>query len=384
MELVVVVQIQYKRTQNMDNHTLLSSFGKWVAPINIEKLTEQITQTGQDRYTKKFTTYSYIKLLLLSHLEEVESLHAMSDTLFDDDVQQELGLDSISVSQLSRKHRTVDPNLLASIFYQLVGQIRHSQPGRTVMPVKIIDSSTMPLNLTNHPWATFRKTKGGVKLHLRLVFMENGSSYPEYANITTANEHDRNQLEVLVDDKEATYVFDRGYIDYERFDRMTDDGYFFVSRLKKNSITRTIKAFEVEQGSTIVTDQMVAVGGPTKRMDNLCRLIEVDDTKGNRLRLITNRFDLKASEISDMYRSRWTIELFFKWLKQHVKIKHFYGHSETAVINQIFLALIVYCLHVLIQLETESRKTILQISRLLKAKLWKDCRHWLRRISGIP
>ncbi|WP_010530183.1 IS4 family transposase, partial [Lentibacillus jeotgali] len=243
----------------MDNHTLLSSFGKWVAPINIEKLTEQIMQTGQDRYTKKFTTYSYIKLLLLSHLEEVESLHAMSDTLFDDDVQQELGLGSISVSQLSRKHRTVDPNLLAAIFYQLVDQIRHSQPGRTVMPVKIIDSSTIPLNLTNHPWATFRKTKGGVKLHLRLVFMENGSSYPEYANITTANEHDRNQLEVLVDDKEATYVFDRGYIDYERFDRMTDDGYFFVSRLKKNSITRTIKAFEVEQDSTIVTDQMVAV-----------------------------------------------------------------------------------------------------------------------------
>ncbi|WP_167751505.1 DUF4372 domain-containing protein [Lentibacillus salicampi] len=83
----------------MDNHTLLSSFGKWVSPINVEKLTEQITQTGQDRYTKKFTTYSYIKLLLLSHLEEVESLHAMSDTLFDDDIQQELGLNSISVSQ---------------------------------------------------------------------------------------------------------------------------------------------------------------------------------------------------------------------------------------------------------------------------------------------
>src|SRR5699024_8939483 len=188
----------------------------------------------------------------------------------------------------------------------------------------------------------------------------------------------------LVYDMESTYVIVLTYIDCERVDRMKDDAYFFVSRLKKNSITRTITSFEVEQSSTVVTDQMVAVGSPTKRMDNLCRLIEVDDTKGNRLRLITNRFDLKASEISDMYRSRWTIELFFKWLKHHVKIKHFYGHSETAVMNQIFLALIVYCLHVLIQLETESRKTILQISRLLKAKLWKNCRHWLRRISGIP
>jgi len=329
----------------MDNHTLLSSFGKWVSPINVEKLMEQITETGQDRYTKKFTTHKYIKLLLLSHLEEVESLHAMSDTLFDDDIQQELDLESISVSQLSRKHRAVDSNLLATIFYQLVDQIRHKQPSRTVMPVKIIDSSTIPLNLTNHPWATFRKTKGGVKLHLRLVFMENGTSYPEYATITPANEHDRNQLEVLVDDKEATYVFDRGYMDYERIDRMTDDGYFFVSRLKKNSITRT---------------------------------------KGNRLRLITNRFDLEASEISDMYRSRWTIELFFKWLKQHVKIKQFYGQSETAIVNQIFAALIVYCLHVLIQLKTQSKRTVLQISRFLKARPWKDCRHWLLRIRGIP
>src|SRR5699024_12526480 len=120
--------------------------------------------------------------------------------------------------------------LLTAILYRRVDQIRHSQPGPTVMPVKIIDSSTMPLNLTKHPRATFRKTKGGVKLHLQLVFMENGSSYPEYANITTANEHERNQLEVLVDDKEATYVFDRGYIDYVRFDRMKDYGYLFFSR----------------------------------------------------------------------------------------------------------------------------------------------------------
>jgi len=85
-----------------------------------------------------------------------------------------------------------------------------------------------------------------------------------------------------------------------------------------------------------------------------------------------------------MYRVRWTIELFFKWLKQYVKIKHFYGQSETAILNQIYTALIVYCLHVLIQMETGSRKTTLQISRWLKARLWKPGRHWLRRIRGSP
>src|SRR5690625_7648561 len=98
-------------------------------------------------------------------------------------------------------------------------------------------------------------------------------------------------------------------------------------------------------------------------MQNVHRLREADDKKRNKLRLITNRFDLTAKEISDIYRSRWTIELFFKWLKQHVKIKHFYGQSEIAIENQIFLALIVYCLHVLVQLVTQSKQTILQLTR---------------------
>ncbi|MFY2158630.1 transposase, partial [Cytobacillus firmus] len=91
-----------------------------------------------------------------------------------------------------------------------------------------------------HRWAKFRKTKAGVKLHLRLVFMEKGISYPEKAIMTTAKEHDRNQLEIMVDDKECMYVFDRGYLDYERFDRMTDDGFFFLTRLRKNAVIREV------------------------------------------------------------------------------------------------------------------------------------------------
>src|SRR5690625_4656717 len=106
----------------MDNDTLLTSFSKWVAPINVEKLIEKVAQTGQDRYTKKFTTEKYIQLLLLSHLKEVESLHAISSMVFDEDLQQALNLDSISVSQLSRKHRAVDPDILSGIFFQLVDQ----------------------------------------------------------------------------------------------------------------------------------------------------------------------------------------------------------------------------------------------------------------------
>src|SRR5699024_9814771 len=242
--------------------------------------------------------------MLLAQLHETESLHAMSDALLSEELQQELGCSSISASQLSRKNNEMDPSILAGVFMDLVAQIKgyHHRSTQRV-PLKIIDSSTLPLNLTHYKWAKFRKTKAGVKLHLRLVFMDKDTVYPDKAVITTAKEHDRNQLEVLVDDKDAMYVFDRGYMDYERYDRMTDNGYFFVSRLKKNSVTREVHAFSVPSDSNILSDKMVYIGSTQKRCENIFRLLEVRDTKGNILRLITNRFDLKPEEISDVYRS---------------------------------------------------------------------------------
>jgi putative transposase len=133
-----------------------------------------------DYYTKKLTTESFLKLLLFAQLEEIESLHALSDCLFDDQLQKGVDLNSISISQLSRRLNGINPDLFQKLFLDLVAKI-HAKTHYTkrVMPLKIIDSSTLPLNLTNHKWAEFRKTKAGVKLHLRLVFMEKGLSYLE-------------------------------------------------------------------------------------------------------------------------------------------------------------------------------------------------------------
>lgn len=230
-----------------------------------------------------------------------------------------------------------------------------------------MDSSTLPLNLSNHKWAEFRKTKSDIKLHLRLVYLEKGCSYPDKAVLTNAKEHDRGQLEVLADDKECIYVFDRGYLDYERFDRMTDDGYFFVLRLRKNAVIRVIEPFKLPGDSLVLSDEMVLIGTPQNRAENAFRLIKVLDSKENELHLITNRFDLSADEIAELYKSRWAIELFFKWLKQHLNIKKFYAQGEQGVHNQVYIAMIVYCLHVLAQLNTNSSRSYLQISRLLKA-----------------
>ncbi|TDQ37367.1 IS4 family transposase, partial [Aureibacillus halotolerans] len=226
----------------MDKHTRLSSFGKWLIPINFHWLDEQVSKLKLDYYTKKLTTTAFLKIMLLAHLNEWDSLHEMSDALADEDLQRTVGFDAISVSQLSRRNNEMPPDVLAGLFFDLVQKIhtfhRSSKPA---MPLHIIDSTTIPLNLRKYRWAEFRKTKAGLKIHLRLVLMDQQTSYPDQLTMTPAKQHDRGQLEVLVDDPNAMYVFDRGYVDYERFDRMTDDGYFFVSRLKKNAVSQDIE-----------------------------------------------------------------------------------------------------------------------------------------------
>lgn len=137
-----------------------------------------------------------------------------------------------------------------------------------------------------------------------MAFTEKVCSYPDKAVLTNAKEHDRGQLEVLVDDKECMYVFDRGYLDYERFDRMKDEGYFFVSRLRKNTIVRLIKNLELPENSLVQSDEMVVIGTAQNRTENTFRLLKVLDSKGNQLNLLTNRFDLSVDETAEMYKSR--------------------------------------------------------------------------------
>jgi len=370
----------------MDKFTRKTSFEQWFSPISSKKIEELVEAYQLNYYTKKLHIASFLKLFVFAQLNETESLRAVSETLFSDDLQKATNLESISFSQLGRRLNQIPTEVFQELFLDLVAQIheksQYEQRRKTTTPLKIIDSSTLPLNLNNHKWAEFRKTKSGIKLHLRLVYVEKGCSYPDKAVLTNAKEHDRGQLEVLVDDKECMYVFDRGYLDYERFDRMTDDGYFFVSRLRKNAVTHSIETFHLPKESSVLSDEMISLGMAQSLAGNEFRLLKVMDSKGNELHLITNRFDLSADEIAELYKSRWAIELFFKWLKQHLNIKKFYAQSEQGVHNQVYIAMIVYCLYVLAQLNTNSSRTYLQISRLLKAAPWKSAHLWQRKIAG--
>ncbi|MHA6484956.1 IS4 family transposase [Paenibacillus sp. strain BS8-2] len=369
----------------MDNDTLFSSFGKWLAPICTKSFTDRIAETEQDKYVKKFTTASYLKLFLHTQLQNREALRHIADDLLSETLQRELGLTSISAFQLSRKHKQVDPELLQLVFEQLAKQVlsRFSAPAHRTK-IKIIDSTTVALCLQKYKWAEFRKTKSGIKVHMRLAFVGDEDVIPEKATITAAKKNDRTQLDRLVDEPGITYVFDRGYIDYAAFDRYCLDGIFFVTRLKSNACIEPLEEREIPEGSCVSVDMNVRVGSQQKLMKHTLRMIQTEDSQGNMLFLVTNRFDLTCDEISDMYRSRWAIETFFKWMKQHLRIKHFHGQSERAVQNQIWIALIAFCLLLLVKMETKVEHSLLQLSRWLTKLLWQPYSEWLRRMKQKP
>lgn len=298
-------------------------------------------------------------------------------------------LNSISFSQVSRKLKDLPLGVLNILFKSLATEIIKdvgvNALNKHLGRIHLIDSSTISLCLSQYRWAEFRKTKGGIKLHLRLRFFEEGV-IPEKAIITPAKPSDKTQMDALVvEEKGAINVFDRIYVDYKKFDSYCENGVRFVTRLKKNAIKHIVEELPVGPYSPIKKHQIVYLGNPvTYKMKHKLRLIKTEDTEGNPIIIITNDFELKPEEIGDIYRNRWQIEIFFKWLKQHLKVKHFYGKSKQAIQNQLFIALITYCLLKLLELKTGYKGPFLTIKRLLHTCLYEPFNSFVKKLYKKP
>ena len=358
-----------------DKDTIKSTFNQLFEPIFSDVFTKKLTEIGVDKYVKKLTTIQLIELITHAQIQQEGNLREIVNNFNKEEFRQAIKLESISASQISRRLRDLEPEVLKSLFElairQLGCELGFNNVTKEVGRIHLIDSTTIGLCLSKYPWAVFRKTKSGVKVHLRLRFCEE-MVIPDQAVITNAKTADKRQMtELVVQDKDSLNVFNRGYLDYKLFDLYCDHSTRFVTRLKDNAIIEVIKELPISPNSPVLKDQVVYLGDGAKKMRNPLRLIEVIDSQGKRIVIITNDFKLKSEAIGDLYRYRWQIELFFKWIKQHFTVKHFYGTSQPAVQNQLYIALSSYCLLLLLKLKTGYQKTLLDLTRILKVSLYK-------------
>ena len=230
--------------------------------------------------------------------------------------------------------------------------------------VYALDASTIDLCLSVFPWAQFRKAKGAIKLHTLLDLRGN---IPTFIHISDGKKHEVNILDDLIAEAGAFYVMDRGYLDFFRLYRLTKSCAFFVIRAKKNLACQRVYSNPVDRSTGLICDQTIVLTGPVSFQsypDKLRRIKLRDAETGKVLVFLTNNFDLPARTIAQLYRSRWQIELFFKWIKQNLRIKAFYGTSENAVKTQIWIAVTIYLMIAILKKRLKidaSLYTILQI-----------------------
>ncbi len=233
--------------------------------------------------------------------------------------------------------------------------------------VYALDATTIDLCLSMFPWAPFRSTKAAVKLH---TLLDLRGSIPAFIHISDGQLHDVNVLDLLLIEAGSYYIMDRGYLDFERLYALDQAGGFFVTRAKRNLDARRVYSAPVDRETGLMCDQTIALNGfyAVKHYpDHLRRIRYRDPESGKNLVFLTNQFALPALTICALYRCRWQVELFFKWIKQHLRIKRFYGTSENAVRTQIWIAISVYVLVAIIKKELQldvSLHTLLQILSL--------------------
>lgn len=376
----------------MDKDTTKSTLNELLKVLDEKIFLKVVNVSNLDSYIKKLTAYKFLQLFIIAQLNEKSSLKKLAKQLKDtEELHTFIQMDAISSSQLSRKQSCLTPRIFEKVFRHLAVSIQVKMKGnspflRDIGKLLVIDSSTMSMSLSQYPWATFRKTKAGVRLHLRVVVTKD-VTLPDQAVILPAKHADCTQMNKLIDvDSDAIHLFDRGYTDYRQYDKLCDRGIRFITRLKKNAKIEVLNEQVPDVENNIFSDQEVFLGDEQNRtkMQNTLRLIRTKDSEGNEIIILTSCFDLSAKEIGDLYRYRWKIETFFKWMKQHLRIKSFYGKSQNAVYTQIWIALITYCLQVLLKLKLNHNGPLLDLKETLQNLLFKPFEVFIKALFRAP
>jgi len=325
-----------------------------------------------NRYIKRFSCQEQFRCMAFAQLTYRESLrdieaclNAQSSKLY------HMGIRStVARSTLADANERRDWRIYADFAQSLIQIARRLYAGEDLgleldNTVYALDATTIDLCLTVFPWAHFRQTKAAVKLHTLLDLRGN---IPSFIHISDGKLHDVNVLDLLLPEPGAFYVMDRGYLDYERLYQLDQSKAFFVIRAKSNLQFRRVSSSPVNKEIGLRCDQIIKLTGykTSQRYPDVLRRIKFyDASTDKRFVFLTNNITLPALTITELYRYRWQVELFFKWIKQHLRIKSFFGTSENAVKTQVWIAVSVYVLVAIIKKRLGIKASLYSILQIL-------------------
>jgi hypothetical protein len=279
-------------------------------------------------------------------------------------------------STLADANERRDWHIHAEVAQRLIAQARKLYAGEDLglelsNTVYALDSTTIDLCLSVFPWAHFRTTKAAVKMH---TLLDLRGSIPSFIHVSDGKLHDVHALDMLIPEAGAIYVMDRAYVDFTRLNVLHQAGAFFVTRAKLNMDAHRIYSAPTDRSTGIICDQTISLDGLQTRRhypEHLRRIRFRDPDTGKTLVFITNNFTLPAATICALYKSRWQVELFFKWIKQHLRIKRFYGTSENAVKTQIWIAISVYVLVAIVKKRLNLEASLYTLLQILSLTLFE-------------
>lgn len=356
-------------------NTILSELLRIFPRYEFEKLEKEYQG---NYYTKYFTGWQQLMVLLFAQIGGKDSLREIETSLT---VHQSkwyhLGLKGIKRSTLSDAMGNRSYEIFEGVFYRLLEKCRSLTPShkfRFRNPLLTLDSTVIDLCLSIFPWAVFRKRKGAIKLH---YLYDHSGSLPSFMVMTDGRHHD---VRVAKDDKtlnlallpDSILSVDRAYLDYNWLWALNKKGVFFVTRAKDNMNCETTGQHIPIKNKQVVSDDLVSLKGyySKRKYPEPLRLVGYNDPEtGKDYQFLTNNFSLAAKTIADIYKSRWQIELFFKWIKQNLKIKSFLGTTPNAVMTQIWVAMCYYLLLTYIKYQTKFAHSITELNRMIKEVL---------------
>lgn len=320
----------------------------------------------------QYLSMAFAQLTYRESLRDIEAcLRAQQQKLY------HMGIKSrVSRSTLADANESRDWRIYADFAQSLIAIARRlyaTEPFGVDLKdtVYALDASTIDLCLSVFPWAPFRSTKAAIKLHTLLDLRGN---IPSFLHISDGKLHEVNVLDLLLPEPGAFYIMDRGYIDFDRLYQLHQAKSFFVTRAKSNLKAQRRYSHPVDRGTGLICDQTIVLTGFYSKQDfdtPLRRVRFKDPATGKALVFLTNNFTLPAFTITELYRCRWQVELFFKWIKQHLRIKVFFGTSENAVKTQIWIAVSVYVLVAIVKKRLNLSASLYEILQILSLTMFE-------------